>query len=497
MRSRTPVLATTLFLVACFSTGCEGGVFGGGGSGSGATSDGDHFLVFSPGLQAIDPRNPTRVLAIDSIGAHDFVIEGAFDVGSKRLLDPHRTRLVYAKGDRLLSVSLVIERTGGVAHTPVPEELMSFPSAVEGVDVEEDYSEGNGVPTYVVELASGFEVFTEQAGVPTLPLVFPGTPEIALREPGTGAFAGWLALADGFLTRVERDLSVTILAAASEVEELGNAGDVFLAVDGQLMSFELETGVLTDLNLNVEPDEKFFRDSRVHEGLLYFAVSNGPGFEFEIFSTDLDGPITSLVWGGHAGLTALTVLETNLVRRTQEMAHAREWLFRCALDGSGCSPVVETLLSYLTMPFGDSFIDGDTVYYNIEDVGAYVSELGAEPVHYENGTWLTPQPRDELGLNQPLEVERLLLLTRDGNDPAVLSSLDPDDLGAPPLFLGLLDSSVSSFVTIASFGDARLGFGRMGSGGPVQWDVFFFDTKRAGSLVRVTNTPGVSETGLF
>ena len=471
-------------------------LFGGGGvssdSGSEGSADDKYFLVVPGTLQAIDPRTPTHVYSFgtDFFGISDHAVGGEFNPANQSLVDPGNEQLVYALDDRLFAVDLEIERVDGEVQPPEPVELAAFSAPIEDVTVEEDYSAEGGDRTYVVLVDDAYHIVAEAGGAPTSPAPFPGTPKASLMDPATGAFLGWLALDGGSLIRVDRDLSTRFITLADKVRKLGDTCDVFLAVDEQLMSYDVGTETLVDIGYTFESNGSAGLPQSV-EGELYFQVyTSDQGWE--ICGTDLDGPVTTLVTGILAeSLLTMSVLETRLVYETQWMGGGPRGLELRSVNLDGSAPVYldggkhcEFEFSFNTSP-----VHEDQVLYWIRDLytnvaGTYAIDAdGSGKTERQGGHWMGRQYRGEIFLSRPWQAKRLFWVA---DDPATITAVDPDDPGGSLYPIGELPPSVSLSVIRASYGDAHLCLAEMGDGAR---HAYFFDSSRPNSLVWVIGAP--------
>jgi len=490
-------LLSTLGLAAC-SGGGSGSP--GSGTGPGATSGADRFLVFAGSLKVVDPRDPAAIFTLspDTPDGLDFVVEGTFDAATRSLDGASFGTLVWGEGDRVLALDLDIVRAGGAAAPPDVQELAIAMGTVTGLSVEEDFSAGGGRLTFVVETASGYEVFTDDAGSVSASLSFPGEPVASLLDPTTGAFAGWLALESGSLTRVQPDLTSATLSAAGAVVNLGRStdGDVFLTVDGELMSYDLDAEDLVDLGWDFvsAPLAKY----EVADGELFFTTQAGTNAE--LLKTDVDGPVLPLDAMPDAIIEQVSVLTDRVVcvvRSVTVFEASLESLFRTG----GGRLTLDTTPDQMRIAFDSVGALGDTVFYNV--VGASgtsahaVRADGGGAIVHPDSTWLYPEIAPRAQLDRPLEFAQLLLFTTHGPMPSTLGALDPGDPTTVQRQLGEVETRFAQLQSVPSFGSARLVTGVQVGGAVFQSDVFLLDSAVAGSLVQVTDTPGESEVGLF
>ncbi len=466
---------------------CSGGFFGGdsGGASSGS-NHGKYFLVVSGGLLAVDPLDPKQLYSFgtDSVVIFDYAVGGEFNPESQSLLDPGNELLVYAKGDRLYTVDLEIERLGGVVQPPEPVELATFSAAVEEVTVEEDYSVGDGERTYLVRVDNAYEVVAERDGTPTLPAPFPGTPVASLMDPATGAFLGWLALDDGGLIRVDRDQKTQFLTLADEARKLGDTCDVFLLVDEQLMSFDVATGALVDIGHTLGPHDNL-RCPRSVGGTLFFQVQGPDIFNWDIYRTDQDGPVASIASWSFQSFHTMFVLETRLVYKSVWVVGGPLGLTMNGIELDGSDPVELDggKMAVITFPFGKSPVHGDTVFYELGTTSSdsrstfTVNADGSGKTEHPGGRWLGRQLASEILLDRAPETERLFWLA---DIPATISAVDPADPTGTLHTIGVLPPTVATFELGPSYGDAHLCYAYKEDG---TLHLYFFDAGKTNSLV--------------
>ncbi|HYD43191.1 MAG TPA: hypothetical protein VEB43_20325 [Anaeromyxobacter sp.] len=477
------------------------------------------FLFFTGSLAAVDPDAPAAPprLVIQGATSHRAGIRhGTLDPTTGMLSDVHLRTVVLQAGGRLHAVRAIPEDGAPVAVQLSSEDLE--PPAVicesPAVQVVADYADpDDSWYLYTVSApdgSCGADVVRKAVRVgmsaDDAPVVVEGLGLArVLRDPATGAISGWLARSGAEVVALDPDFGspATIAAlpsAESRFEVIHHvSGDRMLArVDGALHLLDLERGLAPEvLHTYAEPTAPSER-SRADAAHLFFL--DGP----TIYRIPLDGsapaaPLVSVTRPEDSFSDfALTDEALVYVLRAEQDGDPSLLFSLGALPKGGAPAVTQLTGGKPDVPLLEATA-GSRVFFNwlgSEVSAAAVDDDGTGLVERAGTLWVgvAYSPDHPLG-SRPAPPHRLVLAEKpaagaSGFGGGRLIAYAPT--GAPVAVLGAVPSDIDA-LAFSGYGTRFLGSGFDHddlSSGTSRADVFFVDTEREGSLVRVTDGPG-------
>lgn len=525
-------VVTSLFLI-----GCGGG--GGGGDSTPVSSNPPAapvtapatYLFYSASLHAVDPANAAAPMLVDANATQARqIFHASYDGATRTASGIHARSIVYVSGGKVWKVSALVSDgvPGSAGNQPV--QLSSESAISTSPDttlcfawVADDYGNHNNA-RYAYKLAGtdgscnttddvvklvalGMSSTTAPLGLP------PGwEPMVAIHDPNSGALIAALFLDRSRNELVRRNADLTGSATVVKQGVTTKARDVlvtndnrmFLDIDGDLYLYNLATGQLSaSLFSSGSTSTELVGDS--DGSALYFMTLNGATaiYKFPFSGTSAVDRVTLAQEVSGTAIWATIGLTSNRIAYVTYTAGSSTFELKSVAKTGGApiplvGPTSESLMLIAAA--------GNRVYYNRGGVGtstsvaAVINEDGSSPVTLPGSSWAGVSVPTTVTTGETFAVSRVLLaefnVVTGTLSGGTLTSYDATTY-SNPVTLGTIPDGVSWLFLWGN--DSRLlgfVFAPDGNGGS-QTDIVFVDTATAGSLVRVTDTPGVRESEVF
>lgn len=507
-------------------TGCGGGGGGGGGgSGSGGGNTGgsapasgspDTWEFYQGSLKAVSPGALSSPVTVESGAVSVAAPVNGGDFSSGTLANETVARVVYARtsDDTLWQVATNLnvappspQRMSSQSGTPVctfriGQDLDNPDNARILAQLDTGGNDcGSGATWKIMRLGDGATV---------APGTFPGQPIVGVIDPVNGSHAGWLSLDGGVIKRVTYSSGVVTstavsnspggIASAGYFESLLD-GTVLLNLDGAIHAYDSSANSLTRVDsgftvsgLNplyvADGDELFLVDNntlyRADPGAGTVTVmDDSTNAAFAMGTQRLTVTPGHVVWSYGQDTNNDMIADTTIIRSVDKATGQAFELDRGSLAFSSNQGIFDR--------------SGGWFFYTRVVGGAPQAIArkadGSAVRSYDNAQWIGASIN--LGSYQDLgssvEIAYLVKgLNSTGGSYAGKSvqSVAGENPASTPLNLGTLPSDIQSLSLLGGFGANRLGWAGTTSGGQ---DIFFVDGDRAGSLTRLTDTPGTNE----
>ena len=496
-RLTTAALATVL---AGSLPACSGGGGSGGGPGGGGGPSGQRYHMFLDGLPGsgtmnlVDPGSPSNPVVVDgSLGVtYEFnpVFSGTLDAAAQTLRDLQVDRLIFADGNRLLSLSVRLGQ-----GSPALQEIYDFGAPVDDLTAGRDLSGAGDTLHFVVEVggAGSYQALSQTGANVTTPVPFPGAPVTFVGSPTDGSFQGWVGLESGMLTRVAPDLSVTNLTATADATliDVTNGRDAFFTLSngfGVLRSNDTYVDVsFTPVAAGTFTPDEF---TVVGETAMYFASPTGPG-SFEIVRALPDGTASAITGSLMGEPSFLNVTPTRLLCGFEEAGGAGESLVSYDLLGGDEQSLESGAASIEYGTYVSPGIEGDRIVYTVPGTGVVdVASDGSERQLMPNATVAGATLAPTLSFGNALTVDSIILTSPAPTGGLSLTSMTPGD-PASQVALGIVPPGSTNVAAAGLFTSSLI----ITVLDATQSDIFVATRGSANSLRRVTDTPARFEVG--
>lgn len=481
----------------------------GGGGGAGSQSGDQTYLFYTTqekrDIYAVDPASPATPLLVEAgpILGISIITDASYDAPTRTLSHIHDRTVVYGKGGSLYKAS-ALKDSG--PPTPVRLSSETHANVICGVLYAKDFS-NHGDSHYLYQLPGPDALcgtasdsngqdnvwMMVRLGMGASDDPIPATEPVAVvRDPGTGALVGVLAVANHVLNRYDSSFKnpvpVTALTAGAEVM-FSTVDRLFLIIDHMLRAYDLATQALSAPLHTFTATSGF--SSPVADGTsLYFADG------LSLYQIRLDGTADAALLLTEQGPGQFDQIELS--------DNAIVYVF----SSTAVAPTVSTLkvarkngipiidLGQVALSSAFLFAAGTHVYFNTADstglpTAHAVSGDGTPETSHPRSFWLGAVFHSTVVVGVTDRPAQLLLVDSSNAPPTNLLTFDAatHQLLAN---LGTIPADIVSMFFSFSLNDLLIRSQSQTTSG-VQTDVFYANTGMAASFRRVTNTSALNE----
>lgn len=453
------------------------------------------YLFYKSSLVAVDPSNPGSTVTVDSqqINGAAKISAGTFSPGPPvTVSDLHTYAVIYGGQDgKLYKVSAL--KSGG---TPTKVQVSSETGAATicNKSGNNDFANpDNSGYIYSLPGTDGLCNTTDDVwrmvkiGMTATTAPVPAKESVmSLNNWQTGAITGFLAKSGNSLNRYDANFdlaaTVTTFTTLMGVYHYASNGDTVLWVDNKLFIYHIGTNTLSNL---IYTSSSTYHNTPIDGTNGYFKDGTS------IYKFPLDGSAAATVLATESGtIDKLFYTDSKVVYVSSQGSSST--LKAVSKTGGTAS----TLDSATSGGISIYQVSGTRIYYNITtgsgSTAKVANENGTIESSISNAVWTgaVGGTTVTLGPWTPVWVLRVDGMTGTGMANGTLKSIDASNNTAV-VTLGTVPSDIKSIVFYGN-GNDMLGTGST-NGTSSTFDIFFMNSDTPNSLVRVTNTPTISE----
>ena len=521
VRVSSVIAALLLMTSGCGSTGGGPGPGPGGNPGG---SGGPWLLYAGAGVFALDGSNPSAAVvtvdATSNVGGLRVVPRGTYAAATGAVSAVEAHAGIWISGGRILRTSTLAGSTLATAQVSSetnvgdPSPLSATPTHLCDTEVVTDWS-NPGDSRFLYTLAGPDKQCGTQddvvnatrldAAATDTPVSIPGRRVSVVKEPSTGAITGWLTINDsGQLVHTDAAFAnpVQLLASVGFALPIATTPSqvLMLVQSGSAVTvrrFDPVAGTLVPTALFTLPGgiASTVAGRAQDASAVYMVVFNGSSGAYSLWrlplvATQASSAIQMTLETGRR-VSSTVWLTTNRVAFVAT-ASGTDSLVAVDKSATGTSPA-PALGAASTVGASLSLVGSaaDKVFVNVVSPGGLavraVSEAGADAVAQANAEWV--------GFAGDTTALLATNLNAGGNYSGATLSTVAVATGAAGIQLGTVPTGIQLVSRLRWPGSKGLirGFTRDANGG-LFGEVLFADASAAGSLLRVTNTPTISET---